>query len=215
MKAGDAGLELLSELKAVSVSGVHQIPAMDDKRVRGVTDSVREAFRNVESVATNPYAVATEPFYASSIQFHRAKALRYKRCLITYLSWRLDCIGETWWDAREHTLTGNMTRAAAAPSAPTTSASSSLSPGEAVYLRDYGGLMVEYMMSFAVPLDFRAFSWRPPSSSQVCVVGLKSCSFVSPLTGLVHTMYEGKRLRLNLEEAEQLLVQGIAQLVEE
>ena len=93
--------------------------------------------------------------------------------------------------------------------------SGALSPGESVFLKEYGNVMVEYMMSFAVPLDLRSFTWRPPSSHQVTVVGLKDSSFVSPLTGIVHTMYEGKRIRLNLEEAEQLLVQGMAQLVDE
>lgn len=196
MKAVDAATELTVELKALISSGA-SLSVLDEKRVRAVADLCTDSHRTLEAVATNPFANARDPFFGSALQYHRAKALRAKRCLVSYLSWRIDKVTDAWWENRESGVT------------------QMLNPAETVFMKEYTGVMVEYMMSFAAPLDLRAFTWRPPSCHLVAVSGKVECTFVSPLSGMVYSIYVGKRITLNMEEAEQLLLQDIVGLVED
>lgn len=191
----DGSSELISELRALIASG-GAMPQVDERKVRSVTDSMVESFGQLQLIAANPYADASEPYYASSIQYHRSRCLRDKRCLLTYLLWRQKQITNAWWTANDNALR------------------TSISPAEQAYLDAYDGVMVEYMTSFAIPLDLRAFLWRPPSVQQLEVRGVTDHVFVSPVTGSTITVYAGKQILLSFEEAERLIQQRVVELVQ-
>lgn len=193
MKA-DASVEIMSELRALIASG-GSIGQLDERKVRAVVEAMRESFEHVSAISTNPYADPTQPYFASSMQYYRAKHLRDKRCLLAYLLWRQSKISEAWWVAQDNKLRAQ------------------LSPAETAYLQEYDSVMVEYMSSFAVPIDLRAFTWRPPSSQQLEVRGLVDRVFVSPISGNTISVLAGKQILLSFEEAELLLQQSVVELV--
>lgn len=190
----DSSAELISELRAFITSG-GSIGPLDERKVRAVVDSIKESFDHVGAISSNPYADIDQPYYASSMQYYRAKSLREKRCLLTYLLWRQKKVADAWWMARDNSI------------------HSVLSPAEVSFLHDYDNVMVEYMTSFAIPLDLRAFLWRPPSTQQLEVRGLVDHLFVSSVTGVTISIYPGKQILLNFEEAESLIQQRVAELV--
>ncbi|KPA75027.1 hypothetical protein ABB37_08716 [Leptomonas pyrrhocoris] len=193
-KKQDASAELISELRALIASG-GSMGAVDDQRVRAVVDSMRESYQYAQSIVSNPYADLTQPYYASSVKYHRAKCLRDKRCVLTYLLWRQQQITDAWWGVRDNLL------------------EPSLSNSEARFLSDYHEIMVEYMTSFDVPLDLRAYLWRPPSVNQLEVRGLTHYEFRSSVTGKTIIINIGDQLFLSFEEAEPLIQQSIVELV--
>lgn len=168
---------------------------LDEQKVRSVVEKINESYACIRSIATNPYADLTQPYYMSSMNYYRAKCLRDKRCLLTYLLWRQKQIAKAWWSVRDNLLEGF------------------LSAAEAKYLSDYQGTMVEYMTSFDVPLDLRAYLWRPPSVQQLEVRGRCHYEFRSPVSGKTIIINTGDQLFLSFEEAEPLIQQGIVELV--
>lgn len=190
----DPSAELISELRAFINSG-SSMGALDERKVRLVVENMRESFERIQSIESNPYADPAQPYYASSAKYYRAKYLRDKRCVLSYLLWRQEQIAEAWWRTRDNLL------------------DASLSAAEAEYLEEFNNTMVEYMTSFAVPVDLRAFLWRPPSVQQMEVRGLADYVFVSPVTGNTISIYTGEQVLLSFEEAEPLLQQGVVELV--
>lgn len=190
----DGSVEIMSELRALIASGGN-MGSLDERKVRAVVDAMRESFEHINSISTNPYADPAQPYYASSIRYYRAKHLRDKRCLLTYLLWRQSKVSDAWWAAQDSHLQAQ------------------LAPAEATYLQEYDSVMVEYMNSFAVPIDLRAFTWRPPSSQQLEVRGLVDYVFVSPVTGSTISIYAGKQILLSFVEAESLIQQKVVDLV--
>lgn len=190
----DVSSELVSELRAIVASGNIFCP-VDDRKVRSAVEDITEAYEHMQSILTNPYVDRAQLYYASSIMYYRAKCIRVKRCLLTYLLWRQRQLSRTWWMAQD------------------TAMQSSMSSAEKAYLDEYDSTMVEYMTSFPVPIDLRAFTWRPPSFQQLEIRGLKNHLFVSPITGNTISIYVGEQINLGFEEAEMLIQQKIAELV--
>ncbi|EPY38109.1 GINS complex subunit 1 [Angomonas deanei] len=149
----------------------------------------------MRSIENNPFADTTQPYYASSVHFYRSKCLRDKRSVMAYLLWRQGQITNAWWTAQDNTVRKH------------------LSSAESTYLLEYNNLMVEYMTSFAIPVDLRAFLWRPPSAQQLEVRGLMNHVFVSPITGNTVSIYYGKQILLNFEDAESLIQQSVVELI--
>ncbi|KAG5482953.1 hypothetical protein LSCM1_06994 [Leishmania martiniquensis] len=193
-KSQDASAELLSELRALIASG-GSMGTLDEQKVRAVVEKINESYACIRSIETNPYADPAQPYYASSINYYRSKCLRDKRCVLTYLLWRQGQIAKAWWSVRDNLLEG------------------SLSPAEAKYLSDYQSIMVEYMTSFDVPVDLRAYLWRPPSVRQLEVRGRCHYEFRSSVSGKIIIINKGDQLFLSFEEAEPLIQQGIVKLV--
>ncbi|CCW67824.1 unnamed protein product [Phytomonas sp. Hart1] len=190
----DDSTELISELKALIASG-GQVGPLDERRVRNVVESIKESYEHLCSIRTNPYGDVKQPYYASPMSYYKAKYLRDKRCLLTYLLWRQQQITNAWWSARDNSLLP------------------CLSPAEVHFLEEYDSVMVDYITSFAVPLDLRAFIWRPPSTQQLEVRGLVNHMFVSPVSGNTISIYTGKQLLLSFEDAEALLQQKAVEIV--
>nr|CCC92767.1 conserved hypothetical protein [Trypanosoma congolense IL3000] len=193
--SADPSAELINELRALVVSGGALVP-FDERKVHCVVDNISDSFRRLESISRNPYVDPSQMFYAGTMKYYKAKYLRDKRCVVAYLLWRQSQITKSWWDARDNMI------------------SSVLAPCERTFLQEYNDVMVEYMTSFAVPLDLRSFTWRPPSTQQLEVRGLVNHVFVSSVTGAVINLYKGKQILLDFEEAESLIQQGVVELVE-
>ncbi|CAJ1006987.1 hypothetical protein Q4I28_002301 [Leishmania naiffi] len=193
-KSQDASAELLSELRALITSG-GSMGTLDEQKVRSVVEQINESYECIQSIVTNPYADLTQPYYVSSMNYYRSKCLRDKRCLLTYLLWRQEQVAKAWWGVRDNLLEGT------------------LSAAEAKYLSDYQGTMVEYMTSFDIPLDLRAYLWRPPSVRQLEVRGRYQYEFRSSVSGKTIIINAGDQIFLSFEEAEPLIQQGIVELV--
>lgn len=190
----DASAELLGELRAL-IAGGGSLGPVDDQKVREVVEKMHDSYECVQSIKANPYADPAQPYYASSVKYYRAKCLRDKRCVVTYLLWRQEQIRKAWWGVRDNLLDGT------------------LSSAEARYLADYQSTMVEYMTSFDVPLDLRSYLWRPPSVHQLEVRGRCHYEFRSSVSGKTIIINAGDQMFLSFEEAEPLIQQGIVTLV--
>jgi GINS complex subunit 1 len=194
-RKGDAARELIEELRALDSSGA-ALAAFDELKVRRVADRINELDADLANLLSNPHVDLQDPYYQMLPAYLQKAMLREKRCLVTYLKWRLDGIASLWWDSREHLAT-----------------SSHATEVEAQYIRQYTNVMVEYMSTFEVPLDFRAFTSRPPCfppSNIIEVRGLKAHSYVSPNTGRVVQLYAGKVCSVPVEDAEILVRQNVA-----
>lgn len=189
-RPSDPSMELLKEVRALNASE-GQLTPVDITNVNAVAQHLKDSFQYIESMANNPYVNPSEPYYSSALHFFRAKCLREKRCLVSYLKWRMDRVSGAWWETQDNLIAPH------------------LSAAEMQYLRDYNTLMVDYMSSFAVPLDLRAFRWRPPTSRHASVRGLRESTFISSTTGITYRIQTGEYYSMPCEEAERLIQQGI------
>ncbi|CUG85666.1 unnamed protein product [Bodo saltans] len=189
-RTADPAVELMNEIRALE-AGTGNIGPADNVNLRSLAHDITDAYQNIESMAVNPYVDPTDPYYRSALQYFRAKALRGKRCLVSYLMWRMDKVSAAWWESKDNLVTPQ------------------LGASESQYLKDYNALMVDYMSSFAFPLDLRAFRMRPPSAQHVSVRGLKPLTFMSALSGITYHIEKDETYSMPSEEAERLIQQGI------
>lgn len=189
-RVADPGAELMKEIRALE-AGTGGIGPADNVNLRSLAHDITDAYRNIESMAVNPYVDPTDPYYRSALQYFRAKTLRGKRCMVSYLAWRMDRVSAAWWESKDNLVTPQ------------------LGSSEVQYLKDYNSLMVDYMSSFAFPLDLRAFRLRPPSAQHVTVRGVKPLTFMSALSGITYHIEIDETYSMPSEEAERLIQQGI------
>lgn len=190
----DASSELLSELRSLHCSGAN-VGEIDERRIRSVGEGINDSFKQARNIESNPFIDPAHPYAASAITYYRAKYLRQKRCLVAYLLWRLQKISLAWWQTTDNRITDV------------------LHSSETEFLQALDDIFVDYMTSFPIPLDLRAFWWRPPSVQQLEVRGLKNHFLISPISGETVSIYAGKQILLRFEEAEPLIKQGVVELV--
>lgn len=189
-KVADPAAELIKDVRALSTSGSTRLTPFDHVNVRALATNISDTYQIIESMASNPFVDHQDPFYRGAVQYYRAKCLRGKRCLVSYMKWRLDKTAEAWWSSRDNLMMPQ------------------LSAAEQQYVKEYNELMVEYMTSFAVPLDLRAFQLHPPMSQNISVRGLKASTFVAT-SGITYHIEKGESYSLPYEVAERLLQQEI------
>lgn len=190
----DTCSELLNELRSLQCSGT-ALGEIDELRIRSVAEGINDSYKQLRNIETNPFVNALQPYGSSAISYYKAKYLRQKRCLVTYLLWRLQKISLAWWQTTDNQITDV------------------LHPSEAEFLQTLDDIFVDYMTSFPIPLDLRAFWWRPPSVQQLEVRGLKNHMLISPISGETISIFAGKQILLRFEEAEPLIKQGVVELV--
>jgi GINS complex subunit 1 len=111
--------------------------------------------------------------------------------------WRLGKIVELWWDGRDHLLADVLT------------------VPEKHFLEEFNQTVIDYMSSFPIDVDLRAYTWRPPLVQQLQVRGIKDYEFVSPSTQMTVSIATGKHFSMGFEDAEILIQQGIVCLADE
>jgi GINS complex subunit 1 len=189
-RVADPAFELIKEIRALE-AGTGGISPADNTNVRSLAHDITDAYHNIESMAVNPFVDPADAYYRSALQYYRAKTLRGKRCLVTYLMWRMDRVSAAWWESKDNLITPQ------------------LGSAEVQYLKEYNALMVDYMSSFAFPIDLRAFRLRPPSAQHVSVRGVKPLTFMSALSGITYHIEKDETYSMPSEEAERLIQQGI------
>lgn len=197
LHASTAPIELIHELKALQSSET-RFAQFDERRVRATIASINDADSELQGFIDNPHVNLNQPYFSAAPDLVRAAANRNRRCLATYLSWRLQALSGLWWEAQDDKVISFCTTA------------------EREFLSDYNTVMVDYLNSFELPVDARAYLSRPPSvppSNLVEIRGLKTTSFVSTSSGEIVELYPGKVLSLPFDEAESLLQRGVAELV--
>jgi len=197
LQASTAPLELIHELKALQSSDT-KFAQFDERRVRATIASINDAHSELQQFTNNPHVNLSRPYYSASPDLVHTAAQRNRRCLATYLNWRLQSLSGLWWEAQDDRVTPLCTTA------------------EREFLAQYNTVMVDYLNSFSIPVDARAYLSRPPSvppSNLVEIRGLKNTSFVSTTSGEIVNLYPGKVLSLQFDEAESLLQRGVAELV--
>lgn len=195
--ASTAPIELIHELKALQASDT-RFAQFDERRVRATITAIADAASELQALQDNPHVNLGRPYFGAGAALVDAAAHRNRRCLATYLAWRLQALSSLWWEAQDDRVAGLCTTA------------------EREFLSNYNAQMVDYLNAFEVPVDARAFLSRPPSvppSNLVEIRGLKNTSFVSTTSGDIVNLYPGKVLSLQFDEAESLLQRGVAELV--
>jgi GINS complex subunit 1 len=195
----DPGPELLRDIKAIEASSTANIGAFDERRVRDIAQRINNMDADLHAVLSNPHVDLQDPYYSALPVYLRASIVREKRCLVTYLKWRLERLSGLWWMSREQVALA-----------------SSATQAETEFVRQYNAMMVEYMQTFPVAVDLRSYTSRPPCFPPTNIVevrGLKAHTFVSPLSGRVLQVYPGKLCSFSVEDAEVLVQQEVAEYV--
>ena len=198
-KASDSAIELVKELRAMEESHT-AFGAYSEWHVQEAIRTIQSANSVIDQTTANPFVQLSSPYYAAYLEYHRAAALRGKRCLCAYWKGRQDALTTLWWEGREHEAHVHCTDA------------------ERGFLRGLDSLLVGYMQCLPVPLDLRSYATRPPCSPPTQVVrvrGKKNYSYVSPSTMHAVTVYDGKLCSIAIEDAELLLQHNVVELVDE
>lgn len=131
---GDAGIKLVQHAKRTLA--LPKLPPYQTELVRNITREVRDLDRDVNAIlapfggAFNP---AQDPATACALLVNHLSMRRNKRCLLAYHRVRSERLEQMCWDgdALEQTDSSD-------------SSSSSLSPEEEEYVRQYADLLASY-----------------------------------------------------------------------
>ena len=183
-------LKLVLRAKAYRSGGPTELSELDEESVTSVVQGIRTLWDMQQRDLGNPYVIVSDPYYASKIEAVRAQMLHDKRCLCSYLKGRLDTLTLGWWArvGADHAC-----------------------PGEQVFVRDHAALMVAYMSSLG-GLDLRLATHGPPRVQRYTILrGTKEYAYVSPGSGRVVQVYNGKCLSLPHEDAVALIAAGVVE----
>lgn len=194
--SSNPAVELIAELRALESSGA-ALATFDERRIRDVANRINQVDADMANLLSNPHADLTDPYYSTVPQILHQAMLRDKRCIVTYLRWRLNSLSRLWWDSRDQLAAQQAT------------------PAEAEYIKQYNAVMVAYMGTFETDfLDFRSHTTRPPCLPPTNIVevrGLKAVQFTTETRTVV--LYPGKVCSVSVEDAEVLVRQEMAEYI--
>ncbi|GBG32447.1 DNA replication complex GINS protein PSF1 [Hondaea fermentalgiana] len=189
---GAKGRELLLELKRSE-----WLPAYNGKRqddgVRQVLGEIDALYKRMRSRMAESRDMR-EPFYGCPLMVYHASTLRNKRCLLAYLKYRADLIGNLRWDAGS-AIPEDLRR--------------KLCAEEAQYFSAYDNILSDYMRE--VDLDLAA-DMEPPKNLYVEVRVLRDCGEIDTVSGPV-VLAKDTTHNLRRSDVEHLIRQGALEQV--
>ncbi|KAJ4297070.1 DNA replication protein psf1 [Collariella sp. IMI 366227] len=207
---GDLGNKLVQHAKRTQ-NLVH-LPPYQTELVRAVTREVRDLDKDVASLL-EPFQGSFDPsadqVTACTLLVNHLSMRRNKRCLLAYHRTRTDKLEEMVWNGTDVLdLAGQQTGSGANSAAAGDGGSSSLSPQEEDYFRQYGDLLAAYKGQWT-DIDLTG-SLEPPKDLFIDVRVLKDAGEIQTEYGAIN-LTKNSQFYVRQGDVERLIAQGYLQ----
>lgn len=211
---GDLGNKLVQHAKRTQ-NLVH-LPPYQTEMVRAVTREVRDLDKDVK-LMLEPFQGSFDPnadqATACTLLVNHLSMRRNKRCLLAYHRTRTDKLEELVWSGADVLdLSGQQVRNTSGGAVPGTgdgdAGSSSLSPQEEDYVRQYGDLLAAYKGQWT-DIDLTG-SLEPPRDLFIDVRVLKDAGEIQTEYGAIN-LSKNSQFYVRQGDVERLIAQGYLQ----
>jgi GINS complex subunit 1 len=196
---GDAAMGLINEAR--HSKALDTLIGYNDEMVRNVVREIRTLDADMETAfKENTDNIPDSPPSANvmcEINVYHASAHRNKRCLLAYLSYRIDRLKDSYWasgGALPHVLNDQDLR-------------QKMSPYEVDFLRQYNALIMDYRSDVLDVLDVAGGLLSPPKDLYVQVRVVRDCGTIHTELGTID-FQKGQRFMIRRSDVEHLIVQG-------
>ncbi|KAF9511364.1 hypothetical protein BS47DRAFT_1181513 [Hydnum rufescens UP504] len=196
---GDAATGLINEAR--HSKALDTLISYNDEMVRNVVREIRTLDADMETAfKENTDDIPDSPPSANvmcEINVYHASAHRNKRCLLAYLSYRIDRLKDSYWasgGALPHVLNDQDLR-------------QKMSPHEVDFLRQYNALIMDYRSDVLDVLDVAGGLLSPPKDLYVQVRVVRDCGTIHTELGTID-FQKGQRFMIRRSDVEHLIVQG-------
>jgi len=200
---GDMGIKLVQHAKRTQ--NLSHLPSYQAELVRAVTREVRDLDKDVSELL-EPFQGSFDPSadqaVATTLLVNHLSMRRNKRCLLAYHRVRTDKLEELVWKGADVVdLSGQQQAASDDPT-------SSLSPQEEEYVRQYGDLLAAYKGQWT-DIDLTG-SLEPPKDLFIDVRVLKDAGEIQTEYGAI-TLTKNSQFYVRQGDVERLIAQGYLQ----
>ncbi|KAJ4296448.1 DNA replication protein psf1 [Kalmusia sp. IMI 367209] len=209
---GEIGNKLVQHAKRTQ--SLAHLPPYQTELVRAVTREVRDLDKDVATIL-EPFAgsfnPSTEPATACALLVNHLCMRRNKRCLLAYHRVRTDKLEEMCWsgiDVLERQQQQTNKLAGEGTSMGTDGSSSSLSPEEEEYVRQYSDLLAAYKGQWT-DIDLTG-NLEPPKDLFIDVRVLKDAGEIQTEYGAI-TLTKNSQFYVRQGDVERLIAQGYLQ----
>lgn len=211
---GETGNKLVQHAKRTQ--SLAHLPPYQTEMVRAVTREVRDLDKDVATMlepfdgSFNPSA---DPALACALLVNHLCMRRNKRCLLAYHRTRTDKLEEMCWSGvdvleRQHQQQANKTGSEGSAAMGIDGNSSSLSPEEEEYVRQYSDLLAAYKGQWT-DIDLTG-SLEPPKDLFIDVRVLKDAGEIQTEYGAI-TLTKNSQFYVRQGDVERLIAQGYLQ----
>ncbi|KAM0260528.1 hypothetical protein ACHAQJ_002762 [Trichoderma viride] len=212
---GDSGIKLVQHAKRTQ--NLAHLPPYQAELVRAVTREVRDLNKDVDDLL-EPFQGSFDPAEDQAVAYtllvNHISMRRNKRCLLAYHRTRTDKLEELVWNGADVIdLSGQQVRDAGASRNSTgltsgDGSTSSLSPQEEDYVRQYGDLLAAYKGQWT-DIDLTG-SLEPPRDLFIDVRVLKDAGEIQTEYGAI-TLTKNSQFYVRQGDVERLIAQGYLQ----
>ncbi|KAM0522294.1 hypothetical protein ACHAPE_001883 [Trichoderma viride] len=211
---GDSGIKLVQHAKRTQ--NLAHLPPYQTELVRAVTREVRDLNKDVDDLL-KPFQGSFDPSEDQAVAYtllvNHISMRRNKRCLLAYHRTRTDKLEELVWNGADVVdLSGQQVRdGSSRNSTGLTSgdgSTSSLSPQEEDYVRQYGDLLAAYKGQWT-DIDLTG-SLEPPRDLFIDVRVLKDAGEIQTEYGAI-TLTKNSQFYVRQGDVERLIAQGYLQ----
>ncbi|KAL7912064.1 hypothetical protein GGI35DRAFT_305472 [Trichoderma velutinum] len=211
---GDLGIKLVQHAKRTQ--NLAHLPPYQAELVRAVTREVRDLNKDVDDLL-EPFQGSFDPAEDQAVAYtllvNHISMRRNKRCLLAYHRTRTDKLEELVWNGADVIdLSGQQVRDGGASGSKGVSSSdgstSSLSPQEEDYVRQYGDLLAAYKGQWT-DIDLTG-SLEPPRDLFIDVRVLKDAGEIQTEYGAI-TLTKNSQFYVRQGDVERLIAQGYLQ----
>ncbi|KAG9249861.1 DNA replication complex GINS protein PSF1 [Emericellopsis atlantica] len=201
---GDTGMKLVQHAKRTQ--SLAHLPPYQTELVRAVTREVRDLDKDVSELL-EPFQGSFDPSadqaVATTLLVNHLSMRRNKRCLLAYHRTRTEKLEELVWNGADVVdLSGQQVRADGATT------TSSLSPQEEEYVRQYSDLLAAYKGQWT-DIDLTG-SLEPPRDLFIDVRVLKDAGEIQTEYGAI-TLTKNSQFYVRQGDVERLIAQGYLQ----
>ncbi|KAK3300260.1 DNA replication complex GINS protein PSF1 [Chaetomium fimeti] len=206
---GDLGNKLVQHAKRTQ--NLTHLPPYQTELVRAVTREVRDLDKDVASLL-EPFQGSFDPSAdqatACTLLVNHLSMRRNKRCLLAYHRTRTDKLEELVWNGSDVLDLAGQQAGGVNGAAADSGASSSLSPQEEDYFRQYGDLLAAYKGQWT-DIDLTG-SLEPPRDLFIDVRVLKDAGEIQTEYGAIN-LTKNSQFYVRQGDVERLIAQGYLQ----
>ncbi|KAL7925086.1 hypothetical protein ACQKWADRAFT_285011 [Trichoderma austrokoningii] len=211
---GDSGIKLVQHAKRTQ--NLAHLPPYQTELVRAVTREVRDLNKDVDDLL-EPFEGSFDPSQDQAVAYtllvNHISMRRNKRCLLAYHRTRTDKLEELVWNGADVVdLSGQQVRDGSSRSTTGLTSgdgsTSSLSPQEEDYVRQYGDLLAAYKGQWT-DIDLTG-SLEPPRDLFIDVRVLKDAGEIQTEYGAI-TLTKNSQFYVRQGDVERLIAQGYLQ----
>ncbi|KAI1208885.1 DNA replication complex GINS protein PSF1 [Annulohypoxylon truncatum] len=207
---GDLGNKLVQHAKRTQ--NLTHLPPYQTELVRAVTREVRDLDKDVADMLEpfqGSFNPAEEPATACTLLVNHLSMRRNKRCLLAYHRTRTDRLEELVWKGYDVVdLAGQQVKDGPGGMGAGTGGTSSLSPQEEDYVRQYSDLLAAYKGQWT-DIDLTG-SLDPPRDLFIDVRVLKDAGEIQTEYGAI-TLTKNSQFYVRQGDVERLIAQGYLQ----